>query len=152
MKKTVFILVVLLIQAHHIAFAAWTAKHDAEIVYLSTECTNNESATFTIATNEDECFMYIEFKSIILTSGDSKVECKFDDKNAIIIISQSFEKESILFSSARGDRDVEQFLENLCSSKEFAIKINDNNKRPHIFTFDMSGLREQLESISKENK
>lgn len=148
MKKIVLILFVLLILVHNIIFASWTAKYDAEIVYLSTECTNDEAATFTIAVNEDECFMYIAFKSIILTSGYTKIECKFDDENATIITAQSSEKESILFSSARGDRDVERFIGYLSESKEFSIKINDEQKHPCIFTFDMSGLKEQFQNIS----
>ncbi len=148
MKNLAFILLVLLILAQQVVFASWSSKRDTEIVYLSTECTNDEAATFTIAINEDECFMYIEFQSIRLTVGDTKIECKFDNKNPIIIIGQNSEKETILFSSARGDKDAEQFISNLYASKELSVRINDEKKVPCIFTFDMSSLQEEVQRIS----
>ncbi len=148
MKKIVFILLLLLAQAFNLLFASWNAKYDTEIVYLTTESTNDEVAKFTIAINEDECFMYVEFEHIVLLSGLTRIECKFDNEKSIIIVAQSSEKESILFSSARGDRDVEGFIESLFESNELSMRLKDEKKNSYIFTFDMSNLRDEVKKIS----
>ncbi len=153
MKKIVFILFALLILVHNIALASWAVKYDADIVYLSTECTNGEAATFTIAINEEECFMYLTFKSIMLTPAyTTKIECKFDDENTIIITAQSSERESIMFSDVRSDRYVARFIENLSNCSEFSIKIKNDEEEPCLFTFDMSGLKEQFQNISSSSQ